>query len=88
MMKTRFFVFCLSLCPLRSIPLGLAAAAGCQFVASCDIVLATERSHFSTPGANVGLFCSTPGIAVARSVHRRMAAYMLLTGRPINANGT
>nr|XP_046913795.1 enoyl-CoA hydratase domain-containing protein 3, mitochondrial-like isoform X2 [Dermatophagoides farinae] len=65
---------------------GLAAAAGCQFVASCDIVLATERSHFSTPGANVGLFCSTPGIAVARSVHRRMAAYMLLTGRPINAN--
>ncbi|OTF83245.1 Enoyl-CoA hydratase-like protein [Euroglyphus maynei] len=78
---------------LRALPVpvicqvdGLAAAAGCQFVASCDIVLATERSHFSTPGANVGLFCSTPGIAVARSVNKRMAAYMLLTGRAITAN--
>ncbi|XP_027203105.2 enoyl-CoA hydratase domain-containing protein 3, mitochondrial [Dermatophagoides pteronyssinus] len=78
---------------LRSIPVpvicqvdGLAAAAGCQLVASCDIVLATERSQFSTPGASVGLFCSTPGIAVARTVNRRWASYMLLTGRAINAN--
>lgn len=65
---------------------GIAAAAGCQLVASCDIVVASEKSTFSTPGATVGLFCSTPGVAVARAVPRKMASYMLLTGIPISAD--
>ncbi|XP_077543887.1 enoyl-CoA hydratase domain-containing protein 3, mitochondrial-like [Haemaphysalis longicornis] len=64
---------------------GLAAAAGCQMVATCDIVLATDKSTFSLPGAAFGLFCSTPGIAVARCVPQKMSAYMLLTGNPISA---
>lgn len=64
---------------------GLAAAAGCQLVATCDIAICTERSSFSTPGANFGIFCSTPGIAVARTVNRMKASQMLLTGLPISA---
>ncbi|CAG0898820.1 unnamed protein product, partial [Darwinula stevensoni] len=64
---------------------GLAAAAGCQLVASCDLVIAGDKASFSTPGANFGLFCSTPGIAVTRSMSHKMAAYMLFTGRPITA---
>uniref|UniRef100_G3MPK4 Enoyl-CoA hydratase domain-containing protein 3, mitochondrial n=1 Tax=Amblyomma maculatum TaxID=34609 RepID=G3MPK4_AMBMU len=64
---------------------GLAAAAGCQLVATCDIVIATERSSFSLPGAAFGLFCSTPGIAVARCVPQKASAYMLMTGNAINA---
>jgi len=63
---------------------GVAAAAGCQLVASCDIVLATRRSQFSTPGGGVGLFCSTPGVAVARAVPRRVASHLLLTGLTID----
>ncbi|KAL0278344.1 UNVERIFIED_CONTAM: hypothetical protein PYX00_000186 [Menopon gallinae] len=62
---------------------GVAAAAGCQLVATCDIVIATERSSFSTPGANFGIFCSTPGIALVRTVNKKAAARMLLTGEPI-----
>lgn len=65
---------------------GLAAAAGCQLVATCDIAICTQRSSFSTPGANFGIFCSTPGIALARSVNRMRASQMLLTGLPITAN--
>ncbi|XP_053681173.1 enoyl-CoA hydratase domain-containing protein 3, mitochondrial isoform X1 [Anopheles nili] len=65
---------------------GLAAAAGCQLVASCDIAICSDISTFSTPGASFGIFCSTPGIAVVRAVPRMKAAYMLLTGLPINAN--
>jgi len=64
---------------------GLAAAAGCQLVATCDIVVCSDSSKFSTPGANFGIFCSTPGIAVARVVPRMKASYMLLTGLPISA---
>lgn len=64
---------------------GLAAAAGCQLVATCDIVVCSDHSRFSTPGANFGIFCSTPGIAVARAVPRMKASYMLLTGLPISA---
>ncbi|XP_068200594.1 enoyl-CoA hydratase domain-containing protein 3, mitochondrial [Palaemon carinicauda] len=65
---------------------GIAAAAGCQLVASCDIVIATDKSSFSTPGGNVGIFCSTPGIPLVRCVPRKVAAHMLLTGLPISAD--
>lgn len=64
---------------------GLAAAAGCQLVAACDIAICTEKSSFSTPGANVGIFCSTPGIPLVRNVSRKVAFHMLLTGLPISA---
>ncbi len=63
---------------------GLAAAAGCQLVASADIAVATPGSRFSTPGASVGLFCHTPGIPLARRVPRAISGYMLLTGEPIS----
>lgn len=64
---------------------GLAAAAGLQLMATCDIVLATRSSHFSTPGVNFGLFCTTPGVALARNVPAKVAMPMLLTGEPIDA---
>ncbi|CAG9788760.1 unnamed protein product [Diatraea saccharalis] len=64
---------------------GLATAAGCQLVATCDMIVCSDASKFSTPGANFGIFCSTPGIAVARSVPKSRATYMLFTGEPINA---
>lgn len=65
---------------------GLAAAAGCQLVASCDMAICSDISTFSTPGASFGIFCSTPGIAVVRAIPRMRAAYMLFTGLPITAN--
>uniref|UniRef100_A0A8C4R4S0 Enoyl-CoA hydratase domain-containing protein 3, mitochondrial n=1 Tax=Eptatretus burgeri TaxID=7764 RepID=A0A8C4R4S0_EPTBU len=61
---------------------GLATAAGCQLVASCDVALASENARFATPGLRIGLFCSTPGVALARSV----ALEMLFTGEPISAD--
>lgn len=64
---------------------GVAAAAGCQLAASCDIVVAAENSQFSTPGVKAGLFCSTPGVAVSRAVPRKVSMDMLLTGRNISA---
>ncbi|XP_005182493.1 enoyl-CoA hydratase domain-containing protein 3, mitochondrial [Musca domestica] len=64
---------------------GLAAAAGCQLVASCDLIVASENSKFSTPGANFGVFCSTPGIAISRVMSRPQAAYMVMTGLPLTA---
>ncbi|XP_068962489.1 enoyl-CoA hydratase domain-containing protein 3, mitochondrial-like isoform X2 [Petaurus breviceps papuanus] len=64
---------------------GLATAAGCQLVASCDIALASEKSHFATPGVNVGLFCSTPAVALGRAVPKKVALEMLFTGEPITA---
>jgi enoyl-CoA hydratase/carnithine racemase len=59
---------------------GVAAAAGCQLVAMVDISVATQNSSFSVPGSGVGLFCSTPGIPLARAVPRKISSYMLLTG--------
>ncbi|GIY29853.1 enoyl-CoA hydratase domain-containing protein 3, mitochondrial [Caerostris darwini] len=71
--------------PVIAVVNGLAAAAGCQLVASCDISIASSKSQFSTPGASVGLFCSTPGIAVSRNVPLKIASYMLLTGNNLIA---
>ncbi|XP_048355493.1 enoyl-CoA hydratase domain-containing protein 3, mitochondrial [Sphaerodactylus townsendi] len=64
---------------------GLATAAGCQLVASCDIAVASEESKFATPGVNVGLFCSTPAVPLGRAVPRKVALEMLFTGEPITA---
>ncbi|XP_043274420.1 enoyl-CoA hydratase domain-containing protein 3, mitochondrial [Venturia canescens] len=64
---------------------GLAAAAGCQLVSACDIAVCTERSTFSTPGANFGIFCSTPGVPLVRNIPRKVASHMLFTGLPITA---
>ncbi|XP_062583376.1 enoyl-CoA hydratase domain-containing protein 3, mitochondrial-like [Saccostrea cucullata] len=64
---------------------GLATAAGAQLVASCDIAVAAESAKFATPGVSVGLFCSTPAVAVGRAVPRKVAMEMLFTGHPISA---
>jgi len=63
----------------------LATAAGCQLVASCDLAVAAEGASFATPGVNIGLFCSTPMVALSRNVPRKQAMEMLLTGTPITA---
>lgn len=65
---------------------GLATAAGCQLVASCDLAMCTDTSSFCTPGVNIGLFCSTPMVALSRNVHRKQAMEMLLTGETIDAS--
>jgi enoyl-CoA hydratase/carnithine racemase len=65
---------------------GLATAAGCQLVASCDLAFCTDTSTFCTPGVNIGLFCSTPMVALSRNVHRKQAMEMLLTGETIDAS--
>ena len=64
---------------------GAAFAAGCQLVASCDLAISSDDAIFATPGVNVGLFCSTPMVAVSRKVSRKKTMKMLLTGDPINA---
>ena len=64
---------------------GLATAAGCQLVATCDLAVASEAATFATPGVNIGAFCSTPGVALGRAVGRKHAMEMLLTGAPISA---
>ncbi|XP_062415290.1 enoyl-CoA hydratase domain-containing protein 3, mitochondrial isoform X2 [Pungitius pungitius] len=71
--------------PVIAMVNGVATAAGCQLVASCDVAVATEKSTFATPGVNVGLFCSTPAVAIGRAVPRKVAMEMLLTGTPISA---
>lgn len=63
-----------------------AFAAGCQLVAQCDIAVCTPNCKFATPGANVGIFCSTPGVAISRCVHPMVTRHMLLTGLPLTAN--
>ena len=65
---------------------GAAFAAGCQLVASCDLAYSTKDSLFATPGVNIGLFCSTPMVAVSRKINRKPMMQMLLTGEPIKAN--
>jgi enoyl-CoA hydratase/carnithine racemase len=64
---------------------GVATAAGCQLVASCDLAIASEKATFATPGVDIGLFCSTPMVALSRNVPRKQAMEMLLTGEPVNA---
>src|ERR1700704_5314244 len=64
---------------------GVATAAGCQLVASCDLAVASEPATFATPGVDIGLFCSTPMVALSRNVPRKQAMEMLLTGEPISA---
>ncbi len=65
---------------------GVATAAGCQLVASCDLAIAGESARFATPGVNIGLFCSTPMVALSRNVTRKHAMEMLLTGDMISAS--
>jgi enoyl-CoA hydratase/carnithine racemase len=64
---------------------GVATAAGCQLVASCDLAVASTEARFATPGVNIGLFCSTPMVALSRNVGRKAAMEMLLTGELITA---
>jgi enoyl-CoA hydratase/carnithine racemase len=64
---------------------GVATAAGCQLVASCDLAVAADTARFATPGVNIGLFCSTPMVALSRAVGRKPAMEMLLTGDLISA---
>ena len=65
---------------------GLATAAGCQLVASCDLAIASSNAHFATPGVDIGLFCSTPMVALSRNLPAKPAMHMLLTGEPITAD--
>jgi enoyl-CoA hydratase/carnithine racemase len=65
---------------------GVATAAGCQLVATCDLAIAAEEARFATPGVNIGLFCSTPMVALSRAVPRKQAMEMLLTGELIPAS--
>jgi enoyl-CoA hydratase/carnithine racemase len=65
---------------------GIASAAGCQLVASCDLAVASSSAKFTTPGVDIGLFCSTPMVALSRNVPRKLAMEMLLTGDAVSAN--
>jgi enoyl-CoA hydratase/carnithine racemase len=64
---------------------GFATAAGCQLAATCDLVVASDDARFATPGVNIGLFCTTPMVALTRAVGRKRAMEMLITGEPIDA---
>lgn len=64
---------------------GIATAAGCQLVATCDLAIASEEAKFATPGVKIGLFCTTPMVALSRAVGRKRAMEMLLTGKLIDA---
>lgn len=64
---------------------GMATAAGCQLVATCDLAVAADSAHFGTPGVNIGLFCSTPMVALSRNVPRKQAMEMLLLGESMSA---
>ncbi|MBV8897006.1 MAG: enoyl-CoA hydratase [Acidobacteriaceae bacterium] len=65
---------------------GTATAAGCQLVASCDLAVASEAATFATPGVRIGLFCTTPMVALSRAIGRKRALQMLLTGEPVSAH--
>src|SRR5881394_4645978 len=71
--------------PVAAAVQGVATAAGCQLVASCDLAVASAAARFATPGVNVGLFCSTPMVALSRNVARKHAMEMLLTGDLVSA---
>lgn len=64
---------------------GIATAAGCQLVATCDLAIASDQAQFATPGVKIGLFCSTPMVALSRAIGRKRAMEMLLTGKLIDA---
>jgi enoyl-CoA hydratase/carnithine racemase len=64
---------------------GIATAAGCQLVATCDLALASEQASFATPGVKIGLFCTTPMVALTRAIGRKRALQMLLTGEMVDA---
>jgi len=89
----RIFELCVELmaaimtCPIPVIAQvqGMATAAGCQLVATCDLAVASVEARFATPGVNIGLFCSTPMVALSRNVPRKTAMEMLLTGDPVSA---
>ena len=72
-------------CPVIAQVHGIATAAGCQLVATCDLAIAAETARFATPGVNIGLFCSTPMVALTRAVGRKAAMGMLLTGELVGA---
>lgn len=87
-----FDVCCELMAAIQSIPQpviamvrGVATAAGCQLVATCDLVVAEEGARFATPGVKIGLFCSTPMVAVSRAIGQKRAMQLLLTGTPIDA---
>ncbi len=90
----RLFGVCTELmAKLQSIPQpviaevqGIATAAGCQLVATCDLAIAAEEAAFATPGVRIGLFCTTPMVALSRAVGRKRALEMLFTGEPIDAH--
>ena len=65
---------------------GIATAAGCQLVATCDLAISSKEAKFATPGVNIGLFCSTPMVALSRNISRKHAMEMLLTGEMINSD--
>ena len=64
---------------------GMATAAGCQLVATCDLALAAREARFATPGVRIGLFCHTPQVPLSRAIGRKRALEMLFTGRPVSA---
>ncbi len=72
--------------PVIAMVRGVATAAGCQLVATCDLAFADDHASFGTPGVRIGLFCSTPMVAVSRAIGRKRALQMLLTGERIDAN--
>ena len=72
-------------CPVIAQVHGIATAAGCQLVATCDLAVAADTARFATPGVNIGLFCSTPMVALTRAVGRKAAMGMLLTGEMVDA---
>ena len=74
-------------CPVIAQVHGIATAAGCQLVATCDLAVAADTARFATPGVNIGLFCSTPMVALTRAVGRKAAMEMLLTGEMVDAAG-
>src|SRR5690349_3546929 len=72
--------------PVIAMVRGVATAAGCQLVATCDLAFADEGASFGTPGVKIGLFCSTPMVAVSRAIGRKRALQLLLTGERIDAH--